>query len=1107
MKKHIFTDSSYKQERNKIFHVAYDFDILFANNNNETFLNYFIPLIFNHESFRFKTVYGLIIKIKVSSHQYYTYFKGQRHLSVKDLDDLDYLKTVFKDIILRTEHILTQPYPELINEYPEAILIEFFALKEFEDENDYKHFIKNLDQLKKIKSSEAKLIKKDFNLFGGYLKGMAYTGDSSYNVFDNKLIKKLVLNKNTNKLEGFPEDKFKQFDHTVFFKSLNKRVLPTYIKLVKQDLYGVVGYTTEVRGRSFVITIIKTKMVWGEILEKKAFNEYGELISEIIDFFIAQPKLFINEYKKDQNLFSMFYLDDKTLSNPLLLRKSGNISQIYDYNDNLIATYQTIAFKPIGVVNKNLLKDTEYLPDLSFGVMDIETYNNEEDSEAYVYSIGYYIHQEKVENLFYIDKDLDSSKLVHACFDALMNSKYYKRQFYIHNLGGFDAYFIIKSLAEYNIKVLEPSNENLYVFENLNRDDSFLKLTVKRVINGKMKAVVICDSYALLPSSLDNIGKNYGLENKKIDFPYEFVRKNTLFYKGVTPLDYFKKDKDSIILTQDWNLKEETLKYLSIDLKTLHEALRIVGRKFHKLFDQQITKSLTIAGLSMKIFMKDHYDVQNSPLPLIKNKTIFSYIYEGYHGGRTEVFNPYGENLYYYDVNSLYPSECLNTLCGTIGEYVNFVEPINGVKSDMFGFYYCKINTHGSPIKSLGLLPKKTESGDLLYPLGEWYGTYFSEELKFAQEQGYEIEVYNGYSFNKVDNVFSSFINTLNEIKSKTKDKNERNVAKLTMNSNIGRYGMAPFKNTPDLVNLDKLLWILARYKTSNYVKITKDLYYVSYLNVLDKETCIKSDLDYIKELNSQKLSESVEKRNSINFESISTAAAVLSYSRIYMLKAMLYVINNGGTIYYTDTDSLVIDIKLPDYLVDPVKLGLFKLETEIAKGYFLAEKTYVLVPKNWDGKESSLVKKAKGILSDRLTLDDYKNMYDKGFLDSGVKKSSSRNLAGGFVVIKTDDNIKLNLAYKKRYKVIVHNKWIDTSPMVVGGSSSRSLIPYINSSLGLIVLPIKEYKIVVLQKFGNVIGSNISKRNSFITDIKKKTLTCIPLKGVLVVYPVISIV
>ena len=54
-----------------------------------------------------------------------------------------------------------------------------------------------------------------------------------------------------------------------------------------------------------------------------------------------------------------------------------------------------------------------------------------------------------------------------------------------------------------------------------------------------MKAVVICDSYALLPSSLDNIGKHYGLENKKIDFPYEFVRKNTLFYKGVTPLDYF----------------------------------------------------------------------------------------------------------------------------------------------------------------------------------------------------------------------------------------------------------------------------------------------------------------------------------------------------------------------------------------------------------------------------------------------------------------------------------------------------------------------------------------------------------------------------------------
>ena len=38
----------------------------------------------------------------------------------------------------------------------------------------------------------------------------------------------------------------------------------------------------------------------------------------------------------------------------------------------------------------------------------------------------------------------------------------------------------------------------------------------------------------------------------------------------------------------------------------------------------------------------------------IKYKT-YDYIKKTYQGGRTEVFKHFGANLYYYDVNSLYP--------------------------------------------------------------------------------------------------------------------------------------------------------------------------------------------------------------------------------------------------------------------------------------------------------------------------------------------------------------------------------------------------------------------------------------------------------------------
>lgn len=58
--------------------------------------------------------------------------------------------------------------------------------------------------------------------------------------------------------------------------------------------------------------------------------------------------------------------------------------------------------------------------------------------------------------------------------------------------------------------------------------------------------------------------------------------------------------------------------------------------------------------------------------------------------------------------------------------------------SNLFGFYYCKIITKDS---YLGLLPLRTRNG-LIMPNGEWPGWYFSEELKFAALNGYDIYIY-----------------------------------------------------------------------------------------------------------------------------------------------------------------------------------------------------------------------------------------------------------------------------------------------------------------------------------------------------------------------------
>ena len=75
-----------------------------------------------------------------------------------------------------------------------------------------------------------------------------------------------------------------------------------------------------------------------------------------------------------------------------------------------------------------------------------------------------------------------------------------------------------------------------------------------------------------------------------------------------------------------------------------------------------MTGGLTISRLALNKYLK-HY-LKDNKIPLINQSTLFNFIYQGYFGGCTEVYIPYGENLKYYDVNSLYPAVALNPMPG-----------------------------------------------------------------------------------------------------------------------------------------------------------------------------------------------------------------------------------------------------------------------------------------------------------------------------------------------------------------------------------------------------------------------------------------------------------
>lgn len=463
--------------------------------------------------------------------------------------------------------------------------------------------------------------------------------------------------------------------------------------------------------------------------------------------------------------------------------------------------------------------------------------------------------------------------------------------------------------------------DNPYRIESINRDANILKLIIKRKFDNKVRTVKIQDSAAILPRSLRDLCEDYNVEIVKSYFPYDFTTKNTLFYVGQTPNIHYYKDinmEDYINLYKEiWSLKEECLSYLDKDLISLYQVLVKVNKSIHFLFNMQMTDSLTVSGLAMRIFLTKYYNPNDKAIPLIIHKSIFDDIHKSYYGGRVEVYNPTNINqtntknktLYYYDVNSLYPYASLNTIPGINCTYLECIKhKVN--MDDLFGFFYCKIKSNNNYI---GLLPVRTKT-NLIFPLGEWEGWYFSEELKFAKENGYEIEVIKGYKFNKVNSLFKSFVEDIYKIKNNPRNPSEKNVSKL--NSLIGRFGMNFLKTVTKLVDRQGHNLITTTRVQKTFIEIDDNTYLDYYKPNIDKDICLKFGVDYIKALNNENYDESKSSRT-YRSVSISTASAVLSYARIYMCKIKLHILNNNGNIYYTDTDSIITDIKLSDEFVD----------------------------------------------------------------------------------------------------------------------------------------------------------------------------------------------
>lgn len=162
--------------------------------------------------------------------------------------------------------------------------------------------------------------------------------------------------------------------------------------------------------------------------------------------------------------------------------------------------------------------------------------------------------------------------------------------------------------------------------------------------------------------------------------------------------------------------------------------------------------------------------------------------------------------------------------------------------------------------------------------------------------------------------------------KVESKDSVSRGISKSLLNNLLGRFGMSINKPTTTLLSQDELHKLDITRRIINSIPITENSNLITLYPDVCKEICDDFGVDYVSALENDIEIKSLTKRRQFANVNISISAAVNSYARIHMGKLKLDLLNKRYKLYYTDTDSIVLDKPLDDSMIG-TDLGLFKLE------------------------------------------------------------------------------------------------------------------------------------------------------------------------------------
>lgn len=508
---------------------------------------------------------------------------------------------------------------------------------------------------------------------------------------------------------------------------------------------------------------------------------------------------------------------------------------------------------------------------------------------------------------------------VEGFLEHFLQKKYRGFTCYAHFGGKYDFRFLIPPLIE----------SNKYDLRFMERGSKIMCLKV--IDRAKRYTWKFSDSYFLLPASLRELGKNFDIEYMKKDF-----------------------DPEKCKTIKDW-AKPEPQMYLKYDCLGLYEILE----KFSGWGLNAGTLKTTLPSQSLHIFktrfLKEELKVVGEGQENFFRKTYF--------GGRVEIFKMWGEDLFYYDFNSLYPFVMLEDMpCGDCVAVMRYYP-------DKVGFYKIRANIPNLLIPPLPVLV----DNKLFFPKGEGEFYTTSAELEILVEMGIDFEVIDGLVFDRKEPIFKDYVSYMWKLRTEYPKGTMFNLlAKLCSNSLYGKFGQKR-KNT-------ELIF------TNNPPDGCLPFDEAFGLYIIEKESKSRYILPYL-------------------------ASYITSLARAKLYRKMREV--GFENMWYCDTDSLITSKRLKT----GENLGDLKLEYQIKEAVFLQPKAYAL--KTTDGAE---IIKVKGMKDPGINFKTFKKAFETN--DVSLIESSYKNIWGFRETLRREKNLilkrgdvvkKLNTAYNKR--------------------------------------------------------------------------------------------